>query len=211
MSALQIKDWEKVFENHECRKLKKLSWIAMPMSWDGLGFARLRKHKNAISIFAGWCLIVQIAAKMPQRGLLVNADGLALGAEDMADMTGFPVEIFAQALDALSGPQIGWIERIGNAETGRSLPAEPGESPDNLPESPGIARNFGGVSRNLPASPDAPGETGGTGEAYENEANPDNLPESPGIARNFGGVSRHRPKFRVYITRQYKTEYKNPL
>jgi hypothetical protein len=146
----RIKDWNTIFENAESRKYKKLNWVPMPNKWDGLGFSRLRKHKNFISAFSGWSLIVQIASKMPQRGVLVTADGWELSPEDMADLTGCPVEVFRRAIEVLSDPKIGWIEEV--SEEGVAVRQEPPEKLPDCPESSG----------NLPESPEIPGKSPGS-------------------------------------------------
>jgi len=98
MQALKIKDWDKVFENSESRKLKKLSWVLLPNKWDGLSFSRLKKHKNFVCVFAGWILMLEIASKMPHRGLLITTNGVALTPDDMSDMTGCNADIFSKAV-----------------------------------------------------------------------------------------------------------------
>jgi hypothetical protein len=148
MKAFKVKNWEDVFETAESRRLKGLSWVAMPNKWDGLGFCRLRKHKNFVSVFSGWSLIVQIASKMPQRGLLVNADG-PLSAQDMADLTGCPVDIFEKALDVLCDPnqKICWIETAdvgGNTPAAVELPELDGFVPARASESAGTPADDAG-------------------------------------------------------------------
>jgi hypothetical protein len=111
MKAYQIKDWDKIFENSDSRKLKNLNWVPMPNSWDGLGYIRVTKHKNAVSILAAWLLVVEIGSKCPQRGLLAKVDA-PLSVEDMQDLTRMPAELFKKALEALTDPLIGWVEVV---------------------------------------------------------------------------------------------------
>jgi hypothetical protein len=73
-------------------------------------------------IFTAWVLILQIASKMPTRGVLADEDG-PLTAEDFSYMTGFDEKIFSKALIALSNPKIGWLGEYPNAL---------GEHPDTL-------------------------------------------------------------------------------
>lgn len=142
-NAYRIKDWDKIFENNESRKLKNLNWVPLPNSWEGLGYARVTKHKNAVTILAAWPLVVQIGSKCPQRGLLAKVDA-PLSVEDMTDLTRMPVQMFERALEALADPLIGWIEvvEIEKAENGRWEVTQQRES------------------RNLPQSPDASGSSG---------------------------------------------------
>lgn len=133
----KIKNWDRVFETSESRKLKSLNWVALPNRWDGLGFSRVRKHKHAIDILAGWMIIVQIASKCPVRGLLIK-DNIPLSAGDMGDLAGLPGSLFERALNVLSDPDqgISWIEKIKEEKDEPNLPnmgvsaGTSGESPD---------------------------------------------------------------------------------
>lgn len=139
MPFYEIKDWDRIFENSESRKYKKLNWVPVPNKWDGLGFCKLRKHKNFVVAFCGWSLIIQIASKMPQRGVLVTADGWELSPVDMADLTGCPEDVFSKALEVLCSPEIGWIVRK-NSENLPASPNPPGDSP-GASESSGVEQN----------------------------------------------------------------------
>jgi hypothetical protein len=77
------------------------------------GFRRVAKHERCVELFAAWILIIQVASKMPERGLLVDGP---LDAEDLADKTGFPAEIFHLAFTVLTEPKIGWLERVAGNE-----------------------------------------------------------------------------------------------
>ena len=75
----------------------------------GKTFRRLTRHERCAEIFAAWILIVQVATKQPERGLLADEDG-ALTAEDLSDCTGFPEDIFELAFEVLTDDRIGWLE-----------------------------------------------------------------------------------------------------
>lgn len=107
----QIKDWDGLFEIAQSRRYKRLTWVALPNKHDGAGYRRVVKHPRATDIFAAWILILQVASKQEKRGLLVNGDG-PITAEDLADKTGFPEEIFKLAFEVLSGPKIAWLEKV---------------------------------------------------------------------------------------------------
>lgn len=118
MSAYRIKNWNDHFEKSQSRKCAKMAWVALPNKHDGKGYRRVARHERATELFTAWVLIVQVASKMPTRGLLVDEDG-ALTAADLADMTGFPESIFHLAFTVLTQPNIGWLERVA----GSTLPA----------------------------------------------------------------------------------------
>lgn len=129
----RIKDWDRCFENSESRKIKSLSWTPFPNKHDTAPFRRVAALKNAPDVFCAWILIVQVASRMPERGVLANSSG-PLTAEDLSLMTGFPERIFGAAFAALVKPGIQWILTTS------------GESP--------------GVPGNLPASRDMSGLQG---------------------------------------------------
>lgn len=111
----QIKNWDKYFEKAQSRRCEKMSWVAIPNKHDGKSFRRLAQHERNVDLFAAWILILEVASKMPERGLLVDEDG-PLDEEDLADMTGFPAEIFHLAFTVLTDPKIDWIERVAGDE-----------------------------------------------------------------------------------------------
>lgn len=130
----RIRDWQKHFENHESRKVKSLAWVPVKNKHDGAGYRRVAALPNSVQVFCGWCLIIQVASRMPTRGVLRDDDG-ALDPADLAAKTGYPETVFKAAFDALTDPRIRWLELDS-----------PGDSPGNEPNS----GNFR----------DAPGENG---------------------------------------------------
>lgn len=119
-----VKDWESHFENSESRKVKHLRWVPMPNRHDGKGYRRLLKHPRHVEIFCAWCLILQVASRMPVRGTLADEDG-DLNSEDLADKTGFASELFDLAFNVLSSNKIGWIRN--DSESGEH-PGTSGEA-----------------------------------------------------------------------------------
>ena len=111
--AYQIRNWSANFETSESRKrISNLQWVALPTRHDGRRFRRLSRHEQATEIFGAWCLIVEVAAKMPQRGKLIDDRDEPLKAVDLTDLTGFPEASFQMALKVLSSNEIGWLETI---------------------------------------------------------------------------------------------------
>lgn len=127
MQAYAIRKWNEYFENNESRKIKNLSWIPMVNKHDGRGYRRVAALPNSVQVFCGWALMLQVASKMPTRGVLCDDDG-ALTAADIAAKTGYPEAIFEAAFSALIRPEIKWLELIEA----------------NLPgDSPGMSRSAG--------------------------------------------------------------------
>ena len=115
----QIKNWDRHFETAESRKYKALKWVAIPNRHDSEGYNVLKDNPKKVEIFCAWCLILQIASKCPQRGILVDSEGRPYTPKRMEKLTGYPESIFELAIKELSDPEIGWI--ITN------LPKSPGK------------------------------------------------------------------------------------
>ena len=107
----RIRNWDELYEKAQTRRCKSMSWVAIPNRHDGSGYRRIAEHECNCELFTAWILMLEVASKMPQRGLLVK-DGRALTETDLAYMTGFPKEIFTVAFTVLVDGEIGWLERI---------------------------------------------------------------------------------------------------
>lgn len=131
----RIKDWDKHFENHESRKVKRSYWVPVPNRHDGKSYRRIAAHADGVAVFAAWILILEAASKMPTRGVLADEDG-PLDSEDLAAMTGFPSSIFDAAFNLLTQERFGWIV----AENGKAKRKSPAAS-RSLPHSPAKTGN----------------------------------------------------------------------
>lgn len=132
----KIKDWDKHFENHESRKVKRSYWVAIPNRHDGKSYRRIASHPDGVAVFAAWILILEAASKMPERGVLADEDG-PLDADDLSAMTGFPATIFEAAFRLLTEIRVGWLEAVEAKPRRRKSPG----TSRNLPESPGVPGN----------------------------------------------------------------------
>jgi hypothetical protein len=132
----RIKDWDKHFENHESRKVKRSYWVAIPNRHDGKSYRRIAAHPEGVAVFAAWILILEAASKMPERGVLADEDG-PLDADDLSAMTGFPAAIFESAFRVLTETRVGWLEAEEAKPRRRKSPA----TSRNLPQSPGVPGN----------------------------------------------------------------------
>lgn len=145
----RIRDWSRHFETAESRRVTTSRWVAVPNKQDGKGYRRVAQHKNGVAIFCAWTLMLQVASKMPARGILADEDG-ALDADDLAAMTGFPARIFEQALLFLADSRVGWLE-LDNPENGKSV-ALLGASvarPADLRESPATPEKITPTEQNI--------------------------------------------------------------
>lgn len=103
----RIKNWTKHYAFGDFKKCTKASWFPMSNKYDGKSYRRLMRMENGWCHYAAWTLILGLASKCPERGVLADEDG-ALTIEDMAIKTDAPVEIFRNAIKPLV--EIGWLE-----------------------------------------------------------------------------------------------------
>lgn len=111
----KIRNWDAFFEKSHKDTEVAFRWVAIPTKHDGSGFRRVASNPRATDIFAAWVLILQVAAKMPKRGVLED-DGGPLDAEDLAIRTGFPITAFDLALKVLTDKKIAWLEMDGSRD-----------------------------------------------------------------------------------------------
>ena len=114
--TIEIVDWNENFEISESRRHNVNKWLPLPNKMDGLGFRRLVMEKDKHIIFSAWILLIQLASKMPVRGILESDTG-PLDYTDMEVMTGFPAKSFKTAVDFLKQPKIGWIRQNGDTQS----------------------------------------------------------------------------------------------
>lgn len=133
MKVYVVRDWNLHFEVWQTRRAVDLKWLAVPNKHDGKGYGRVSSSPRAVEVFCAWNLILQVASKMPVRGVLSDEDG-PLAADDLAAMTRFPADIFEAAFAVLTDPKIGWLVHVDAAEAvealGRSA-VEEGKPPDD--------------------------------------------------------------------------------
>ncbi|HUQ72643.1 MAG TPA: hypothetical protein VM165_24150 [Planctomycetaceae bacterium] len=127
-----IRGWGEYFENAQSRKYDKLTWVRMPNKHDGKSFRRLLRMADGLTMYGAWGLIVQVASKCPERGVLADADG-PLSAEDISLKCDAPTELVERALQILSSPEIGWLTTApllaDYHPTGSTLPADAHDAP----------------------------------------------------------------------------------
>jgi len=120
--TLRIKNWADNFEKADSKRCKEMKWVAVPTKMDSKQFRKLARKPGGIEVFGIWILLVELAAKMPERGVLKDKDG-DLTLEDMELMTGFPAKQFRNAISVLCSDEIGWLT------DDKQMPS--GQHPDN--------------------------------------------------------------------------------
>lgn len=110
---------EKGFENSLSRRYPRISQVSVPNRMDGKGFRRLARQGEdepdmlRIAVFGAFMLMVEIASKLPVRGLLEDEDG-PLTPVDYSDKSCYPEMVFSIAITLLSDPQIGWLVPVSD-------------------------------------------------------------------------------------------------
>ncbi len=117
----KIRHWGKVYEVSDAKRTgngKPLSWVALPTKHDGRGYRRLMRRDDGVEIFGAFVLMVEVAAKLPVRGILSDDDG-PLTLDDLADKTGARIESFGKAIQVLTSKEVGinWIEIVQHTPT----------------------------------------------------------------------------------------------
>jgi hypothetical protein len=125
MNLYSIRDWDEHYEKAQTRKVGKVQWVPFPVKHDGKTFRRLLAMPKGLEVFGAWCLIVQVAAKCPARGVLADESG-PLTAEDLALKTGASAKAMEMALSVLSNQRISWIV-VSEYQRDTNAMAEDGE------------------------------------------------------------------------------------
>jgi hypothetical protein len=105
--CLTITNWAELYENNRTRGMKRLAWVPMPIQHDGSGYCELLDHDDGMAHFAAWCLIVQVAARCPRRGVLLTDHGRPYSARSLAVRTRGDQSTFEAAIPRLLA--IGWL------------------------------------------------------------------------------------------------------
>lgn len=135
-----VRNWDALYENNDSRKIKNCRYVCTPNKHDGAGYGRMMAHPEGERLFAAWNAIIQVASKMPERGVLAkggDSPGTSrehLTAFDLSFRTRIRVETFEMALSFFSSTEIGWLDvKPANLEGLKQLPDNLPGPPDNLP------------------------------------------------------------------------------
>ncbi len=136
-----VRHWNDYYESSETRKLRSCRFVYTPNKHDGSGFGRMMAHPEGERLFAAWNAIIQVASKMPKRGVLRtspdasgNSPGVPgdnLTASDLAFRTRLKQVTFEMALTFFSSKEMGWLDvDPPNSEENQHLREIPGNSPE---------------------------------------------------------------------------------
>jgi hypothetical protein len=144
-TVYRIAKWTETFERAESRKLKQLTWIAMPVGFSSTGYQAMLEDfdaERAPAIYGAWCALCAYAASCHVRGTLGNSRGIPLKISHVARITGFAESVFRDLFAWASREDIGWLEAVPAGEIAQEIADQAeklrdsstsGESPDNPP------------------------------------------------------------------------------
>lgn len=107
--ALRIKDWDSTFENWKTRSLDSpLRWVNLPTNQDSPVYRMLMSTAAGIHAFGVFISLVEVAGKMPERGVLADDKG-DLSIKGLSVRTGIRDGDLRKALAVLTSPEVGWV------------------------------------------------------------------------------------------------------
>lgn len=110
--AILIKNWHIYFENGQTRRIKNLTYILSPVDHSSITRkALLRKGAAGHTALAVFSELVGLAARCPQRGLLVEGTG-PITPEHIAATTGLAQGDVEAGLELLASKEVAWITDV---------------------------------------------------------------------------------------------------
>jgi len=107
--AILIKNWHIYFENGQTRRIKNLTYSLSPVDHSSITRkALLRKGAAGHTALAVFSELVGLAARCPQRGLLVEGTG-PITSEHIAAITGLGLSDVEAGLELLASKEVAWI------------------------------------------------------------------------------------------------------
>ena len=109
--AYAIKRWSSRFENAQSRRTKDLNHSLTPHELNSTHLETLMSKEGGPVALAVWHILIQLATRCPQRGLLVDEDG-PLTDKTIAKACHLPEEEVSKALSLLMSESIGWLDIV---------------------------------------------------------------------------------------------------
>lgn len=192
MTTYRIKEFEAFIKRDALRKGTKarrlrLPWMSVPTDLQKRAVQRIAMHPRGAEIYGAFILMASVSARATEKvdmGILADDEGRPYTPEDLEEITGFPADSFAIAIEVLASPRVGWLEPVGGEVAG-NLPAETRKLPADSREVAGrkadVAGNLPARSRFLPADGTGRDMTGQdrTAAAQPDETGGIETPEEP--------------------------------
>lgn len=149
-TVYKIAKWDTVFETHESRKYKVLTWTSMPIGFSSHGYQKLLDQcgTDAEAIYGAWCALVSFAATLPIRGTLANSKGEPISLSHISRTTGFRVATFETLFAWAAQDSVAWLVPAESDETPQNTEEnEGGRLPGESPGTPGDHREINPATR----------------------------------------------------------------
>ncbi|GAH17819.1 unnamed protein product, partial [marine sediment metagenome] len=117
MEVYRIKGWREHFETAKTLEYNRCQRITFTNRLNNIQRKRLLKSKDGPGFLAVWFSVCQYHSSQskPRNGYLTEngePEGMPLTTADIADLVGLPPTLVKGALERLSEPDIGWMEKI---------------------------------------------------------------------------------------------------
>ncbi len=110
--AYAIKRWSSRFENAQSRRTKDLNHSLTPHELNSTHLEHLMSKEGGPTALAVWHILIQLATRCPQRGLLVDEDG-PLTDKTIAKACHLTEAQVSKALSLLMSESIDWLDIVG--------------------------------------------------------------------------------------------------
>jgi len=199
----RIRDWDRLYETHQTRRLKRLHWVPVPNQMDGDGYVELVDHPDGMAHLGCWLAILEIASRCEPRGTLARdmRGTCAHDARSIARIARAPVQMMEAAWERLI--KIGWIEPISAVESNiaRIQHGAPRESVQ-------ITRAFDAApARDLRAEWKGMEGNGMEGKADGSKAPVESTPELPTDSNENGVPQKTAPPLHDWETPEAETQW----
>lgn len=120
----RIKDWNDVFEDYRSREVKRLAWLKFDLGRESEAYRLLLQSREGVMAYGVFWAIVQIAAKMPVRGVLEDERGPFTPAR-LSLRIGTPAPLIEEAIAILTRPDVGWLIPLAAPAPADCPPTQP--------------------------------------------------------------------------------------
>jgi len=130
----KITDWNKRFENHRSRELRRMDWVPLPNEMDSDEYTELIDDPQGASFLGVWLALILLASKCEPRGTLVRSGGRPHDPASISRISRIDLAVCRDAIAKIR--EVGWL----TAEVYEN--SDVAESRDDLAESRGdLAEN----------------------------------------------------------------------
>ncbi len=131
MTLYKIANWNKYYENHRTREMKRMDWVAVPTKMDGDGYTELVMHPDGAAHFGAWLCLLLIASRCEPRGTLIRSGEKPHDPASLSRISRVDTAIFRDAIARLV--DIGWLTReefkTNDLEESGEIPRQSGDFP----------------------------------------------------------------------------------